>query len=580
MRLRNGIVGTIVVAAVQSLSLDDVCTVSHVQNSLPAEGSISGIEVDLSSVTASPVYSASTASENFFPAADDFAYCNVTLSYAHTGKNDKVNLKFWLPSPSSFKNRYLATGGGGFAINSGEGSLPGGVIYGAVAGTTDGGFGGFSVNLDDIILKGNGSLNYDPLFMFAYKAIGENTKLGKMLTGSFYGTTEKIYTYYQGCSEGGREGWSQVQRNPDEYDGVITGAPAFRFAQQQVAHLYSNVVEKTQEYYPPPCELAKIVNETIAFCDPLDGVTDGVVSRTDLCLLQLDMASFVGKPYSCAASTGGGGMGPPGSGSPTPAQNGSITAEGAKLATTIINGLHTTDDKRGYISYQPSSGFSDAQTKYSNATGKFELSINSMGGEWVTKFLQEVELDNLPSLENVTYDMLVDWMTQGMIKYADTLQTTLPDLTAYQAHGGKVLHFHGESDDSIPAGSSVHYHESVRKIMYANQTFNASQEALGDWYRLFLVPGAGHCAPSTLQPNGPFPNTNLQVMIDWVENGVKPTTLAAQVLSGSNQGKKGQLCAWPLRPYGGNSTTQGCVYDQKSIDTWMYDFDAYKIPVY
>ena len=127
MRFDHGVAGATLVAAARAASLADVCTVSHVQDSLPANDVIPGIQIDSSSVTASPMYNSSTTAQDFWPDANDFAYCNVTLAYSHSGKSDKVNLNYWLPSPSSFKNRYLATGGGGFAINSGDMSLPGGV---------------------------------------------------------------------------------------------------------------------------------------------------------------------------------------------------------------------------------------------------------------------------------------------------------------------------------------------------------------------------------------------------------------------------------------------------------------------
>ncbi len=589
---------------VGAATLADVCTVSNVQASLPANGTLLGISFNTNSVTANAVYNSSSQSSANAPASV-IDYCNVTLSYSHNGLEDNVNLQYWFPAPDSYEKRYLATGGEGFSINSGSQGFAGGVMYGAVTGATDGGFGGWNAQLIDVVLKANGTLNWDPIFMFGYQAIGETTQIGKAMSRLLYNMTadEKIYTYYQGCSEGGREGWSQVQRYGEEYDGVIPGAPALRFAQQQVQHLYSNVVEQTLDYYPSPCELAQIVNATITFCDPLDGKTDGVVSRTDLCKLHFNVSSVIGTPYSCAASGGGSmggnstGTGPPttagkmkrqmgapgggGGGSSTPAVNGTVSSQAAAVAQAIMDGLHTTDGKRAYFSYQPSAAFTDAQTTYDNTTNSFKLSIAGTGGEFVTRFIQLVEEDNLPNLDNVTYDTLRDWMQEAWNKYEDTLQTTLPDLTPFYSRGGKVLSYHGESDFSIPAASSVHYYESVRNIMYPNTTFNDSSEALGDWYRLFLVPGAGHCAVSSSQPNGPWPQTNLEVLINWVENATVPVTLNATHLSGDYKGQSEQLCAWPLRPYWtGNGTTMECEYDQASIDTWMYTLDAFKLPVY
>jgi tannase len=163
--------------------------------------------------------------------------------------------------------------------------------YGAAAGLTDGGFGGFSNDWDAAFLLANNTVNWESVYMFGYQGIHEMTILGKAFTSNFYPTsnsTKRLYTYYQGCSEGGREGMSQVQRFPETYDGAVIGAPAFRYSFQQVNHLYSNVQQMAAGYYPPPCEYEKILNETLAFCDPLDGKTDGVVSRSDLCKLNFN----------------------------------------------------------------------------------------------------------------------------------------------------------------------------------------------------------------------------------------------------------------------------------------------------
>ena len=574
-------------AIVHAVTLDDVCTTSYVQASLPADDFYTGITINSSSVLAFPVTNTSVSGQIMFPDAV-FDFCNVTFAYSHNGLDDQVLVNYWLPTPANFQNRYLSTGGGGLAINSGtssSGSLPGGVMYGAVSGLTDGGFGSFETQMDAVMLLANGTLDWQTVYMFGYQAHHELSAIGKALAKGFFNMSDtKLYSYYQGCSEGGREGWSQVQRFGGEWDGAITGAPAFRFSYQQVQHLYSDVVEQTLGYYPPPCELDKVVNETIAACDPLDGKTDGVVARSDLCKLLFNVNTTIGKPYYCAASSAS--TGPPkakrqlGAGS-TPAQKGTVTALGAAVASKIIDGLHDLQGRRVYLSYQPAATFEDATTAYNSETDAWELSVSGLGSEYPARFLQLMDTDSLSDFGNVTYDTLKEWMIWGSQMYGDSLQTNWPDLTPFHKAGGKVLHFHGESDNSIPTASSVRYHESVRQIMYPNMSFNESTDALGDWYRLFLVPGAAHCAPNTLQPNGPFPQTNLAVLIDWVEKGVKPITLNATVLQGANIGDNAQICAWPLRPYWrNNGVDMECQYDKASIDTWLYDFNGVDMPVY
>jgi tannase len=508
---------------VHAASLDDVCTVSNVQAALPANGTLLGLNLLPSTVTATAVYNATLggmmgggASTGTSPT---YSYCNVTVSYTHTGKDDIIPVKFAFPQPSDFKNRFYLAGGGGFSLSS---DATGGLSNGAASGATSAGYDAFNTSYDEVVLYGNGSMNWDATYAFAYTALGELTKIGKPLTQAFYGQNNtKLYTYFEGCSDGGREAMSQVQRWGEMYDGVIAGAPAFRFAQQQVLHVFPAAIEAINDYYPPPCALDKIVNATIAACDPLDGRTDGVISRTDLCKLNFNLSSVIGEPYYCAAQTSSSlGFGfskrfnkrqAPGSQtSAQPEQNGTITADDIAIAQGVYNGLHNSNGKRAYLSWQIGSDLSDADPTYDNTTGTWKLNIPSTGGEYVTKFIQLLDLDNLSSLNNVTFNTLVNWMTIGMHRYLDSLQTTLPDLTPFQSHGAKLLHYHGESDPSIPAASSVHYWQSVRAIMYPDLSDAESQIALADWYQFYLIPGAAHCGANTLQP-GPYPQ------ITWLQ---------------------------------------------------------------
>ncbi|KAF8856123.1 tannase-domain-containing protein [Acephala macrosclerotiorum] len=276
-----------------------------------------------------------------------------------------------------------------------------------------------------------------------------------------------------------------VKFNTSDFDGVITGAPAFRFSFQQMQHLYSNIVQQTLGYYPPAYELQKILNETLAFCDPLDGLTDGVVAPTP---------EYLSFPLASA----------------WPEQNGTVTTEAVDVTNTIIDDLKDTDEKRVYFSYQPSSTFVDSYTSHNTTSDEWGLSINSFGSEFVTRYLQLFNTSTLPDLDGVT----------------------------------------------------------------------ASTEALGDWYRLYLVPGAQHCEPNAYELNGPSPQTNLGVLIDWGENGVTPATANATHLAGDKVRENAQTRAWPLRPPWAGNGTMDCAYDQVLIDTWIHDFDSSKLPVY
>ncbi|KAI1207477.1 feruloyl esterase-like protein B precursor [Annulohypoxylon truncatum] len=565
------------IAAVRAASLADYCTVDYVTSVLPTEDLGLAVTIDASSVSAALATNQSVTSEWY--AASVIDYCNVTFAYSHNGlNNDTVHVSYLVPTPENFSNRYVSTGGGGLAINSGASYSPSGIIVGAVSGITDGGFGNFDTQFDAAFLLAAGTVNWQATYMFGYQAHHELATLGKQFTKNFFNVSDsdKLYSYYQGCSEGGREGWSQIQRFAEQFDGVVTGAPAFRYGQLQVNHLSGGVIEEAMGYYPPPCELEKIMNLTIAACDGLDGKVDGVISRSDLCKLNFNYTSTIGEPYYCAASSGTSlrrrQAAPTGY---APAQNGTITAEGVAVASAFTNGLIDSQGKRIYINPQPGSAFTDAITQYNTNTSKWEVAISSLGGEWVARYLQLQDTSNLASLANVTADTLRDWMVLGMQKYYDSLQTTWPDITPFKDAGGKVIHVHGESDFSIPTASSVHYYEAVRSTMYGSLAYNDSVAEMDDFYRLFMVPGGAHCSSNPYEPNGGWPATTLQTVIEWAEKGVAPDTLE------NDGGVIDTLCKWPLRPlWSGNGTSLECVSDEKSRDSWIYTFDAFKFPVY
>lgn len=446
-----------------------------------------------------------------------------------------------------------------------------------------------------MLLLGNGTLNYPALYAFAYEAIHEMTEIGKALSRTFYGSPD-LYAYYFGCSEGGRDGWSQVQRFQTQFDGAVIGAPAFRQAYQQVNHLVPGVMESVMGYAPPPCELEKINNDTIAACDALDGRVDGVVSRTDLCKLHYDPAASIGKPYSCPAGSSSSGMmmggaqgtlnagntggAPSASSATTPAQNGTVSAQGVALAKAIRAGLHDSQGRQVYISYQPSAPFTDAQTTYNASTRTWVASASGIAVPWITMFLEQRNTTTLP-LAGITYDTLRAWILTGLQKYAGTLQTVWPDLETYRDNGGKVLHFHGESDDSVPAGSSVLYQDSVRRTMYPHLSYDEGYAQLDAWYRLFLIPGGAHCMPSSAQPNGAWPGRMLAQMIAWVEEGVEPVMLNATVQSGARKGEAGKICSFPARPvWSGNASEVQCVVDKEALGSWYPNLTSIPIPVY
>lgn len=307
-----------------------------------------------------------------------------------TPSRPQVNVWYYIPAPDQFQNRYLTIGGGGWAITSTDtagAGLPIGLPHGAVSGTTDGGFGSFSAQVTDVILAGNGTMNDTMLLSFAYRSLHEVTVLGKELTRNYFNTSD-LYAYYAGCSEGGREGWSQAQHYGDEFDGLSIGAPAMRQAFQQPVHIWGALVDKVLGYAPSDCELDAINTNMTNACDGLDGVVDGVIARSDLCRLNWNANQSIGTPYSCAASTGGSGGGYPGGapsgtvtrrqiggggGASTPAINGTVSVKAAELVNRLLDGVVDDEGRQAWIWFQPGAGFGDSAGTYNNVTGEYGM---------------------------------------------------------------------------------------------------------------------------------------------------------------------------------------------------------------
>lgn len=153
------------------MSLSTLCTVPNVQAALPANGALLGLNLLSDTVTAATVYNSSVGGGmgGASVGGATYNYCNVTVSYSHTGKNDTIALKYAFPEPSNFKHRFYLSGGGGFSLSS---DATGGLTNGAASGATTAGYDAFNYSYDEKALYGNGTINWDATYAFAYTALG------------------------------------------------------------------------------------------------------------------------------------------------------------------------------------------------------------------------------------------------------------------------------------------------------------------------------------------------------------------------------------------------------------------------
>jgi Tannase and feruloyl esterase len=154
-------------------------------------------------------------------------FCNVTVQYTHPGQNDTINVLVWLPL-DTWNGRFMGTGGGGYATEFVLWTLPYPASLGYSAVATDGG------HLSDVFdpsswaLSSPGNVNWVLLQDFAAVALDDAATIGKAVTTAFYGSPPE-YSYWSGCSTGGRQGLMMAQRYPSQYDGIIATAPAINW---------------------------------------------------------------------------------------------------------------------------------------------------------------------------------------------------------------------------------------------------------------------------------------------------------------------------------------------------------------
>jgi pimeloyl-ACP methyl ester carboxylesterase len=409
------------------------------------------------------------------------ASCRVHATVTHPPAGDIVNIDVWLPV-DTWNGRFMGVGGGGYSGGSPQ-SLAGPVRQGFAAGSTDtghpGGSGGFA-------LDPQGRLNWQLIRDFAYLGVHDMTVVGKALTTAFYGRPAR-YAYWNGCSTGGRQGLAEAQRYPDDYDGILSAAPAINWSRFIPAELWPQLVMLNEENFLPQCKFAAFQAAAIEACDEVgDRVTDGVIGDPSRC--DFDPRTLIGTVTPC----------------------GTITALDAAVVERILAGPRTTTGAFLWYGLTPGTTFAalaGTTTADGVTTGvPFPIALTHIG-IWL---LQNPAWD----WRTTIYEGFEQQFTQSVEQYTDVIGTDNPDLDAFRRSGGKVLIWHGQTDQLIFPQGTVDYYERVKDEM-------GGEARTERFARLFLAPGVTHCAGGP----GPNPDAPLAALIDWVERGRAPQTL-------------------------------------------------------
>ena len=440
-------------------------------------------------------------------------FCNVTVTYTHPGRDDKINVQTWLPLHGTWNGRFQGTGGGGYIAGWGSESLTPAVAAGYAASSSDAGVTSNNDASTWALLK-PGEVNLPLLEDFAYIALNDLALIGKAVTQSYYGKAP-AHSYWTGCSTGGRQGMMLAQRYPTAFDGILALAPAINWPSFQVAGLWPQVVMHKLQYYPEPCELEFLTAAAVKACDDLDGLKDGVVSRPELCTF--DARTLVGRKNSCTGK-----------------QN-AVTSHAAEIAQATWNGpVSPLGEKLWYGFHQdaPLTGLPGYSLAYTNCTSSDRSSCVgipfAVGEEWIRLF---VVRDPKFDTSKTTEEQFTNIFHHSVEEHQSIIGTADPDLSAFHDAGGKILSWQGMADQLIPPDGTIQYYDQVLR----------RDPKAADYYRLFFVPGTYHCEAGL----APYPYESLDTLVRWVEKGEVPDTLMAVNRTSNGVGATRPLCPYP-----------------------------------
>ncbi|KAL6408596.1 tannase [Ilyonectria robusta] len=231
-------------------------------------------------------------------------FCNVSTTYTHPSGDDSVNVQVWLPT-DIWNGRLQGIGGGGWSAglpDQAPAGMAAAVGEGYATYGTDAGLGPQANGLtpESWAMGVDGKPQLRLLENLASASLYEGAIIAKNFTAAFYDEPAR-YSYFSGCSQGGRQGMALAQRYPDLFDGIAAAAPAINWNSLFVGGTYANFLMNLYGVYPPSCEIEALISAAIKACDGLDGVLDGIISDPGAC--DFDPVNLVGTRIECAAGS-------------------------------------------------------------------------------------------------------------------------------------------------------------------------------------------------------------------------------------------------------------------------------------
>jgi feruloyl esterase len=425
------------------------------------------------------------------------AFCRVAATLTPTTDSD-IKIEVWLPT----------TGWNGKLQSVGNGAWQGSIGYAAMADALERSYATASTDTGHVGGSASFGLGHpEKVIDFAYRSEHEMTVAAKAFINKMYGSAPK-YSYWNGCSAGGRQAMKEAQMFPADYDGIIAGSPGLDWSGRT-----AQAVRITQALERPETRLsagqrAHLHAAVVSACDANDGVKDGLIANPAAC-------RFDPKVVACEGREGADCL--------TPAQVESVR--------TIYSPLVEPKTKREIPGLVPGSelGWTDMGWSASaRATGldHFRFLIFADPAWDVQKFNAATDIAKL---------------TEGPSGALDARDT---NLKPFFDRGGKLLQYHGWSDPQITPLSSTQYFDRVVAAQ-------GGAAKLRESYRLFMAPGMAHCRGG----EGPEDFDEVAALETWVEQGKAPDAIIASHSRDGKVDRTRPLCPYPqLATYKGSGS--------------------------
>ena len=382
---------------------------------------------------------------------------------------------------------------------------------------------------------------------FGHRAVHLTTVAGKTLARAYYGEAPE-YSYFEGCSTGGRQGLMEAQRYPDDFDGIVAGAPVNYYQALNASRMwlmqkvYANDLEASLTFDTDDdglpdsdTKLAMLAATVMSACDGQDVILDGVIGNPMSCDVDpaRDLADMM-----CIDNIDG---------------DDCFTRAQLALIETLYAG---TFDSSGTLVYQgkpPGSELAWLNRLFPHPRNRHTPGNFSVPGDHLNYIFYEddpgITLADLadPSVEPKKDRNPPEWswrefdiddMTNGkgdlMMSIMDASD---PDLERFLiGNDGKLFLYHGWNDVMTVAPATIDYYDQMVDATFGGEIGRAKDRA-----RLFLAPGMGHCRGDV----GPDTWDRLTPLVDWVEHGTAPDAIIATHQTDGEVDNERPLCAYP-----------------------------------